>query len=198
EMLLLDPVPAVAAIDIPIGLTETGPRECDQRARRLLGRPRSSSVFPAPVRPMLKAATYARACSIGRRADGRRINRETWNIVPKIAEVDAFLGAHREMRRRFHEAHPEVSFWKLNSCSAMAYGKKTRQGRAERRAIVASRFARYDAVRETLPRGGWAEDDLLDAFAVLWTAKRVARGAAAAAPSDAPADRLGLPMKIVY
>lgn len=40
---------ACVAIDIPIGLLE-GPRACDKAARKLLGQPRGSSVFPAPRR----------------------------------------------------------------------------------------------------------------------------------------------------
>ena len=36
------PAPAVFAIDIPIGLTDTGPRQCDIPARRLLGARRGS------------------------------------------------------------------------------------------------------------------------------------------------------------
>jgi predicted RNase H-like nuclease len=46
-----------AGIDIPIGLTASGPRSCDLEARRLLG-PRRSSVFPAPAREVLRAWSY--------------------------------------------------------------------------------------------------------------------------------------------
>ena len=50
----------LVAIDIPIGVLDafkTGGRRCDREARRLLGI-RGSSVFPAPVRPALGAASY--------------------------------------------------------------------------------------------------------------------------------------------
>ena len=50
-----NPFPKVIAIDIPIGLTDAGQRECDTQARKLLKKPRSNSVFPAPIRPALKA-----------------------------------------------------------------------------------------------------------------------------------------------
>lgn len=58
--LLLTHPDATIAIDIPIGLTETGePRLCDVVARRLIG-PRRSSIFPAPDR---RAGNIARvAC----------------------------------------------------------------------------------------------------------------------------------------
>ncbi len=198
EILLLDPAPAVIAIDIPIGLTDQGPRACDQEARRLLGRPRSSSVFPAPIRRMLDAEGYARACAIGRRTDGRAINRETWNIIPKIREADSLLGAHPELRAKVHEAHPELSFFRWNGRRAMAHGKRTEEGRAERRTLIASQFRGCtEAAAGRLPRGGWAQDDLLDAFALLWTARRIARGTAVTIPVEAPVDSLGVPMRIV-
>ncbi len=53
ELFALTPTPAVYAIDIPIGLTDSGPRQCDIQARRLLGARRGTSVFPAPIRPVL-------------------------------------------------------------------------------------------------------------------------------------------------
>src|SRR5438132_8300619 len=53
----------VVAIDVPIGLTDSGPRACDVGARKLLGGKRASSVFPAPVRAALAATSYADACA---------------------------------------------------------------------------------------------------------------------------------------
>ncbi len=194
----LGPVPGVIAIDIPIGLPDSGPRLCEQEARKLLGRPRSSSVFPVPARPLLKASSWEQACRLGAGIDGRKINKQTWNIVPKIREVDAFLKAHPSWRRKIHESHPEVCFCRWNGGRAMAHAKKTAQGRAEREALVASVFgSAVSAARACLPRGGWAMDDLLDAFATLWTAKRVLAGAHVTLPSQPPVDRLGLRMAIV-
>ena len=59
-------------VDTPIGLPE-GPegRVCDTEARARLGWPRSSSVFPAPVRAALPAATYVEAARINREASGK-------------------------------------------------------------------------------------------------------------------------------
>ena len=56
---LLDAVPdaELVLVDIPIGLPE-GPdeRECDPLVRRMLGQPRSSSVFRVPVRHAVQQA----------------------------------------------------------------------------------------------------------------------------------------------
>lgn len=198
DLLRFDPAPAVIAIDMPIGLTDRGPRACELEARKLLGRPRSSSVFPAPVRPLLRASSWEQACRLGSRIDGQRINRETWNIMPKIREVDAFLRAHPEYRERIHETHPEVCFWRWSGGKGMTYAKKAAEGRAERKALVVSVFgSELEAASSILRRGGWAMDDLLDAFATLWTAKRVLAGAHVTLPPRPPVDRLGLRMEIV-
>jgi len=197
-LLDLVPVPAIVAIDIPIGLLDSGPRLCDLEARKVLGRPRSSSVFPAPVRRILGAATYAEACAVGRAADGRAINRETWNIIPKIREVDGFLRAHPEYRGMVYETHPELCFWRWNGGKGMNHAKRTPQGRAEREALVVSVFgAEVEAARASLPRAGWANDDLLDAFATLWTATRILAGTHVTLPARPPVDRRGLRMEIV-
>jgi predicted RNase H-like nuclease len=37
SLLLRQARPIALAIDIPIGMTDSGPRECDRRARKLLG-----------------------------------------------------------------------------------------------------------------------------------------------------------------
>ena len=75
-------------VDVPVGLSDSGPRMCDQLARRLLGRPRGSSVFPAPIRPVLSATTRERASAIGRQVDGRGVGVQLWAIVPYIQAWD--------------------------------------------------------------------------------------------------------------
>lgn len=191
--------PAAAAIDMPIGLTGSGPRACEREARKLLGRPRASSVFPVPARPLLSARDYAHACRIGLRTDGRKPSRQSWSIFPKIREVDAFLRSHAGLPARVWEAHPEVSFRALGGRRAPAHPKKTAEGRRERERLVRSHFGRalHDAL-ECLPVGGWGMDDLLDAFAVLWTAQRIADGTAVTLPSNPPSDAFGLRMAIAY
>ncbi|MBS3822094.1 MAG: DUF429 domain-containing protein, partial [Phycisphaerae bacterium] len=83
ELAALNPAPEIVAIDVPIGLTDAGKRECDVAARRCLGRPRGNSVFPAPIRPMLEAQSHAEACRIGRAVDGRGLTVQAWSILAK-------------------------------------------------------------------------------------------------------------------
>jgi predicted RNase H-like nuclease len=157
-----------------------------------------SSVFPAPIRPVLAAKSYAEACQIGENTDGRKISRQTWAIVPKILELDACLRVHPTFQRRIREVHPELCFYAWNNNRAMDTSKKTTARRDERKALVNPRFGNeYRAAQCDLRQDQYDEDDLLDAFAALWTAERMVAGAATVLPADPPLDSCGLRMEMV-
>src|SRR5688572_29721510 len=83
----------VVGIDMPIGLSEDGVRACDLDARRRLSRDRAAStVFPAPVRPVLATNSYAQARALAVAASRRSISAQSWNLVPSIRQVDDALG----------------------------------------------------------------------------------------------------------
>src|SRR5262249_9710883 len=69
-------VDSVLAIDIPIGIPENEPRTCDGDARRLLGWPRSSSVFSPPCRKALAARTFPETLQLNRSAMGIGISKQ--------------------------------------------------------------------------------------------------------------------------
>ena len=182
---------AVVAIDIPIGLTERGSRACDVHARRTLGRS-GSSVFPAPVRPLIHVHDYAEANRSSRELQGKGISKQGFMLYPKVAQVDRVLQRHHELRGRVYEIHPEVSFTMWNGGAPLAASKHTREGLELRRVLAQERFGELPAA----PRGA-KEDDLLDALAALWTAERIQSGRAQEL-GDAHVDMTGLPMRIVY
>lgn len=191
----LDPPPALIAVDMPLGLPARGARSCDVLVRRHLGRPRGSSVFPAPLRAMLDASSREEADALGRATDGRGLGCQAWNLVPKIRELDAAVG--RAEQDRVREAHPEASF-SLWAGAPLAHGKRTKAGQRERRALVASRYGNdvFLRLRAEHARQHVADDDLLDAFALLWTAERLHAGTAVRWPEDPPRDARGLRMEI--
>ncbi len=197
DLVQMLPHAQVTAIDIPMGLPERGPRACDQAARQVLGRGRGSSVFPAPIRPLLAAASYAEACRLGDEIEGRKLSQQAWNIVPKIKDVDAVLRADVKLQRRVREAHPEVSFQQLAG-RPLAHGKKHAEGQAERLALLRPVFGA--AVEQALAERrqlASAVDDVLDAFVVLWTAERIAAGTAHTLPATPARDAAGLRMEIM-
>lgn len=196
ELSALLPAPEVIAIDIPIGLPPHGARACDRAARKLLGLRRAGSVFAAPARPMLAAHDYAEACRIGQKINGRKLSRQTFNLFPKIREVDAFVRGRPFAVIR--EVHPEVCFYFLNGERPLALSKKTSTGQAARQALLRAHFGpAVDAVLAWRRKLRVQADDLLDALAALWTAERIARGQALTLPADPPRDEHGLRMEIV-
>lgn len=199
ELFAAAPSIEVLAIDIPIGLTDAYGRQCDVTARRLLGPKRGSSVFPAPIRPALHAATYEDACAASFAAQQKKVSKQAWAIYPKIRELDTLLIRRDDLRPRICEVHPEVTFatWSGNPIIA---SKKSAEGFAARLALVQRHFGvdAYETVRARYQRMDVANDDILDAFAALWTAERIQRNAAHSLPAQAPVDSAGLPMRIVY
>jgi predicted RNase H-like nuclease len=190
----------VIAIDIPIGLPQRGARACDRAARRLLGRPRSSSVFPAPIRPALAAESRVEADRITRNIDGRGVGAQAWNIYSRICEIDIQLRQFRRLRDRVHESHPEVCFWALNGSTPMARTKHSPEGLEERRCLIERHFgaASFERIRCAYPKTQVSADDILDACAVCWTAGRIFLGKAVTLPEHPPSDIHGLPMRIVF
>lgn len=188
------------AIDIPIGLPELGSRECDKKARQLLSH-RGCCVFPAPLRSLLDAPTYSDACDRRYAAEGKRISKQAWSIFKKISEVDEFLRWNQHLLDKVYEVHPEVSFCKMNNCTPLETRKSRTAGKKEREKLVDSHFGAgaYACLRNSiLPKDGWADDDLLDACATLWTAERIAKGVMQVLPDASQVDTVGLPMRIVY
>jgi predicted RNase H-like nuclease len=188
------PPETVLAIDIPIGLPKAGDRPCCKQARQLL-QARRSSVFPVPVRACIDARSHDEAKGMHYRADGRMISAQAWAIVPKIREVDNLLRSDPSLRQRIYEMHPEVSFCQWQG-EPMKHGKKKLLGYFERETLIDSvwpgeRLRLWDKVRREAGR-----DDFNDAFAALWTARRITDGSVVCLTSP-EVDQEGLPMRIV-
>ena len=191
---------AVVAVDIPIGLPDSGQRDCDREARHLLGWPRRSSVFPTPIRPALRAADRLEASEITQRVDGRRVGVQSWAIASKIRDMDAALQENLTIQSRVKEVHPEVCFWALAGGRPMLHSKKRKLGRGEREGLVAREFGNLAiaSVRAGFLRKEVADDDILDAFAALWTARRIANNQSSVLPAIPEQDSVGLLMEIRY
>jgi predicted RNase H-like nuclease len=199
QVLALPESPVAIAVDMPIGLLERhvpGGRACDRAARALLGRPRSSSVFTPPTRSGLAATAYAEAAAL----NGAGMSKESFNILPKIRELDAALSAQDQ--QRVFEAHPELVFTRLSG-APLRHNKKTLQGRRERTRLLRRVFGAsfQDATRLRLIHGlrNAALDDVADAYALAYTARCIHEGTALRVPETEPArDARGLRMEIWY
>jgi predicted RNase H-like nuclease len=187
-----DPALLAAVIDVPIGLPEAGPRSCDLMARQLLRAPRASSVFPAPIRPMLPARDQGEASRLRFAAEGKRCSVQLAAILPKIREVDNLLNPGMQLKVR--EGHPEVSFAIMNGGKSMSHAKRRLAGRKERIGLLRDHFPE---VLTALSEVGRLRLDAIDAYAMLWTARRLVEGSSRSLPDAPTIDRRGLRMEIV-
>lgn len=190
----------IVAVDVPIGLLdayETGGRACDRAARKLLARRRGSSVFPAPVRPVLASQSWDDACVRSRASGprGKAISKQTFAILPKIAEIDGLLQRRPQLRDVVREVHPEVCFSELVG-HPMAHRKASFPGREERRRALSVCFPDLRVIEKAGREQGLPIADILDATVACWSARRLAAGEARSLPSAIPIDSTGLPMAI--
>lgn len=185
------------AIDIPIGLPDAGSRTCDVQVRKLI-RPRGSSVFPAPVRGILRVRSFAEANQKSREISGKGFTKQAFAILPKLAEVDAALRGDPALRDIVFEVHPEFCF-RVWGDAPMLHPKRSDEGARDRAALIESVWpgAIERCARDLAKVGGWRDDDLIDAFAALWTAQRIVQGTAIQVPEAPERDSAGLPMRMM-
>src|SRR5262245_39201541 len=129
------PTDTLIAVDIPIGLASRGARHCDVAARRRLGPGRAGSVFPAPLRDVLAAATYDGACARRAAIDGVRMSRQAFGLTAEVREDDALMVARPALRSGVRECHTEVSFAEWAG-RPLGHAKKSSAGRAERLVLI--------------------------------------------------------------
>jgi len=159
----------ITGIDMPLGLLADGWRTADLLARRALGR-RGACVFAIPPRPVWNAPDYPAANRLCRELTGGGMSAQAWGLRAKLLEADLFR--HSPAPPRLYEVHPELSFAALAG-APLAATKHSEAGRAIRRALLAQAGITLPA---TMP--GAATDDVLDAAAVAWSARRIAAGTA--------------------
>jgi len=192
--------PGPIGIDIPIGLPDATSRKCDVAARRLLKK-RRSSVFPVPMRAALNPKfTYKAACDANEKQCGKRLSQQSYAILPKIREVDELLRASADLSERVYEVHPEVSFYYWNGEKPMEYSKKSGFGFLERYKLVIKEFDEKAVlpIRKEHRRSAVADDAILDAIAVAWTARRIHMKENECIPEGVPErDEMGLPMQML-
>ncbi len=185
----------VIAVDMPIGMSENGYRRCEIEARKIL-RPHGSRVFRVPARGVLAFARkdWAGANAWSKRQGCGGISKQSWNILPKIAEIDDVIMV--DDQSRIFEAHPEIAFARLNADRALVT-KHTHEGLiARRRLLRKAGFVQLNRwLDEDRPRKTKA-DDILDACVLLLTAARIQEGVAQPVTTATERDGRGLRMEI--
>ena len=201
---LLETSAEVIAIDMPIGFPDwsgPGSRKCEAAVRARLGQ-RQSSVFAVPSRAAVMAMEFSQACAVNfaRSEPPRRVSKQCFMLFPKMREVDAAITP--ELQSRVFEIHPELVFWAMNGERPLEEPKKARSrphppGMVLRRELLRRAGFPIDRVAPPdAPRRDWAEDDLLDACAAAWSARRIRDEEHIRVPAEPQRDGRGLRMEI--
>ena len=121
---------------------------------------------------MLEADTYEQALAIGRAADGRGLSRQAFNLIPKIRDLDAAMTPDRQ--QWIAEAHPELCF--ASVARGAVRGVEAHSPRAGRPGSQPSPRSTPTSPTACRSAPGAAVDDVLDAYVLTVTARRLARG----------------------
>ena len=181
----------LAVIDVPIGMAQEGERPVDLEARALLGKPRGSSVFPAPHRIWLGCESWEEANQVSKGHCGKGISQQSFGISPGVRELDSWITP--ELQDSVLEFHPEVSFAILAK-APMAYAKRTPDGVAERLEVLRRFLPSPESLLERRLPGASAHD-YLDVLVGLCTAVRQVLGESHRLGGDR--DARGLRMEMI-
>ena len=181
------PTYSIIALNAPIGgldRAQTGGRTCDREARALLGR-RAAAVKSAPVNEDSPEGT---------RLLPDHIDAISKTMLPRYQEVAREMAPYRQ--RTIYEANAELSFYQLNDDIPMQWGKHSEKGIQERRTLLEKKLPGALRIIDA-EVGGATPSHLLDAAAILWTARRIFAKAGVRIPIDPEWDEQGLRMEIV-
>ena len=169
-----EPVDAIG-IDIPISSVVGAVRQADAQAWVFVGK-RRASVFAAPSLDEIGAQGHTEFNAVLAAAGRPKISAQAWALLPKMREAAAIAATDE----RVHEVHPEVSFREMHGVD-LEWSKKSWNGQHLRRRLLSDYGIELP---DELPDiGGVLADDLLDAAAAAWSARRIARGEAKRLPS---------------
>jgi len=161
-------------IDMPIGLSDKNhPRLVEKLARPFLKPNKTSTIFSVPCRSAVYAKNYQSAKEKNLKEEGKSISIQSWNITPKIKELNSFLKNNNTLTDKIFEAHPELCFAKLNFGTPMFYKKNTPEGISERLTLLEGFFPKikniFEKGREEFLKKDVKSDDIIDALILVTT-----------------------------
>jgi predicted RNase H-like nuclease len=181
------PTYSVIALNAPVGglsQATSGGRGCDREARHLLGR-RGAAVKSAPVQLDSRAGVEVLPVNL---------DAISQTLLPRYQEVADEMAPYRQ--RTVYEVNAELSFFQLNGDEPMRWAKHSEKGIEERRSLLETKVMGIQRVIEAEVPGA-SLSHLLDAAAILWTARRIFAKAVVRIPTDPEWDEQGLRMEIV-
>lgn len=199
EVLAMDGT--IIAVDMPIGFPPGSGREAEREVRSRLGE-RQSSVFSVPSRAAVMCADYREACAanLAHSDPPKKVSKQIFHIFPKMREIDALMTP--DLQGRVREVHPELAFWAMNGQMPLGLPKKVKgqpsqPGLELRKELLRmAGFPLGELPPASYRRSDVGADDLLDACACAWSARRIATEKSLRFPAHPPRDSRGLRMEI--
>ena len=191
---------ALTLIDMPMGLKSQGEseRRCDVEARKFLKK-RKMSIFPVPCRQAVYSSSYAEANQVNRGVQGKGLSKQSYNLFPKIREVDKFISRDIDILNRIIEGHPEISFARIDG-GEMSHNKRTQEGFQDRMVVIENLLPGAASSVENFlnryKRTVVARDDILDATILALAAMLSQKAGHLIVPEEIHVDSQGIPMKI--
>ncbi len=187
------PTFATIALDVAVGLPEQpfgGYRSCDKEARAMLGWPRRVSVPPVPSREALYASSLNKAIAAEPWLTPLGYRRFRW-----IREADEELQPYHQ--RRVFSASPELSFLLVNGEAPTRTSGYWKDGPMERLNLLQERLPGLRSIATATPPAGASLRHVMNASALLWTARRISGRAINRLPVDPQWDEHGRRMELV-
>jgi predicted RNase H-like nuclease len=181
------------AVNIPFGYPEYPNqqyRQCDKEARSILGWPRMVSVRPVPSRAALFAKTRKEAVKIEPWLTKNDFRHFRW-LKEAATEIQPFHS------RSFYSANADLSFMQMNGDEPLATSPYHEDGQVERLELVRAKLPGVDDVLSRVPPDGAGQIHMLEAGAMLWTARRASGRAISRLPLDPEWDAAGIRVEIV-
>lgn len=182
-----------AAINAPVGLNDypSGPdRPCDVEAKQYVGWPRRVAISGVPSREALRT---------GSRRDAQKL--EPWMSRSDQRRLRWLFEAEREIQpfhsRSWFPAHPDVSFTAMNGDTPLTTLPYHEDGHLERLELIKQQLPGIDSIVTRTPPKGAGAVHVMQAAALVWTARRASGRAIARMPIDPTWDSEGMRMEIV-
>jgi len=182
-----------AAINAPMGLSDfaTGPyRQCDLEAQEFVGWPRVVGIGGVPSREALRAENREEMLML-----------EPWMTKHDFRRLRWLREAERELQpyhsRSIFPAHPDVSFTAMNGDVPLTTSPYHEDGHLERLELIRQQLPGVDDVITRVPPDGSAPVHVMQAAALLWTARRGSGRAISRFPLDPTWDDLGMRTELV-
>lgn len=186
-------------IDMAIGLCERADQHRPDKDAKAELKSKAPTVFPVPCRQAVYETIEEKQKEANKLALGKSLAKQSIAIIPKIREVDEFLGSHPEYKNVILESHPEIAFSRLNG-QILLSRKKEFLGFSERCYILSEYLGdSKDLLKKLWDRAkelGCAPDDVADAACMAVNAAMKAHGMCETIPAEPEMDNAGLLMQM--